>query len=239
MSDILLTICATSLPALVPVLYPLFSHLFKETMKVYKRFSKRLEKALAPFDGIRSLIFGFVCMGSLGWFWIFVTGFNKISSTWFNTPVWIYAAICAIFVTLILVFTNWFTYREEVTEWATMLMLVIFLVSSTLVGVFLTENGPRQEVYSYDSTISGRAANQILYYSSYYAGDTIPDTDSDSTDDGNGWIMIIGVGFVCASAVFPHFWFLSGAVLWTMMTIVFLREIIRQLKYGFDWSFQQ
>lgn len=155
---------------------------------------------------------------------------RKLASSWDGFPVALPTVILIAVVTWVMTRSNWFKNQQVRTPRRIFLIPVAGLVLAVLLGTLLTENlalagwdavdgersVPVNSINSIDSTLD--------FDSSFFE---LLECEDDSCE---ALMLVIALAvltllLVLGSAFIPHFWFLAGSVLLTILLLITLHEI--------------
>jgi hypothetical protein len=172
--------------------------------------------------GIAAFVFSF-----------FVFRFHKLEARWGSIPVAIPTILGVGALAIYLPTTRWFKNKSFHTPMGVFLIPVVGLILTLILGISTTENvravfSTRQQGVEYYPT---EAVGFVVDEGLDFGGGIFDFVGSISSGDDSGLIFIviflIALVFilVLGSAMFPHFWLLSGSLILSLMALIAIRDL--------------
>lgn len=182
-----------------------------------RRFSPPMQMLTAT--GVLALVFIFL-----------VLRLRKLAATWDGFPVIIPTLILIAVVTWVVTRSNWFKNQKMKTPRRIFLIPMVGLILSVLLGTGLTETFTPTGWNAAEATRTtqidtGEPVDFSLDFDASFL--ELPDCDDDACEAIFLVIalVVLTLILVLGSAFIPHFWFLAGSVLLTVLLLITLHEI--------------
>ncbi len=163
-------------------------------------------------------------------FLFFVLRLHKLASTWDGLPVVIPTLLMIGVVTWIVTRSSWFKNQNLRTPRRIFVVPVLGIILSMLLGISFAEDWSSAAWSAVEGTrTSPQGSSEPVDFVADFDGSIFELAECD--DEGCEVLFLVIVLFVLTllmvvgSAFIPHFWFLSGSVLLTILLLITLHEI--------------